>query len=294
MKGRNITNSKYRNTGVLFELLVRQITADTLSGKDSSPAMTIMQRRFNANTEMGKELQLYRAFFGNRVLSESKAIHFIDLLCEQRQKLDDRKLAKEKYELVKEIKQFYPLKEFLSSRDPNYTINASIYKTFASEVSRDIKESILNIREVANARFTLVEHLVGKYKPKRAPVAPANELINEFVQQPEDLRLLTYRVLVEKFNSKYSNLDSDQKTLLREYINNVTTVGTLASHIQKEIPRVKLEILQRAKQCDNKVTQIKLHEVAAQLDAMQHVPTIQDNHVAGLMLAYEIIKELKT
>lgn len=293
MKARNITNSKYKNTGVLFELLVRQITADTLAGRDTSPAMTIMQRRFNANTEMGKELQLYRAFFGNRVLSESKAIHFIDLLCEQRQKLDEKKLAREKYELIKDIKQHYPLKEFLSSRDPNYTINASIYKTFASEVSRDIKESILNIRDVANARFTLVEHLAGKYKPKRNASGQTAEVIKEFVQQPEDLRLLTYKVLVEKFNTKYGNLDDSQKTLLREYINNVTTVGTLKSHIQKEIPRVKAEILKLAKKCDNKVTQIKLQEVATQLDAMRSINAVEDNHVAGLMLAYEIIKELQ-
>lgn len=293
MKARNITNSKVKNSGVLFELLVRQITADTLAGKSTSPAMSIMQRRFNANTELGKEVQLYHAFFGNKPLTESKAIHFIDLLCDQRKRLDDRKLAREKYELIKEIKNHYPLKEFLSSRDPNYTLNASIYKTFAAEMSQDVKTSILNVREVANARFALVEHLAGKYKPKRPSLSTSPEVIKEFVEQDEDMRLLTYKVLVDKFNQRWGGLDDSQKTLLREYINNVTSTGTLRSHIAKEIPSVKKSIASLSKKMD-KVTQIKLNEVTSQLDAIVKESSIQDNHVVALMMAYEIIKELKS
>ena len=282
--------SKYRCTGVLFEMLVRQITADTLSNKSVSPAMSIMQRRFNTQTELGKEIQLYHAFFDNGALSESKAIDYIELICVQRKRLDERKLAQEKYDLIKDIKAHYPLKEFLASRIPNYTINASIYKTFTTEASKDVTTAILNIREVANARFTLIEHLVGQYKPKRA-VSPDSDMLREYAAKSEDLRLLTYRVMVEKFNDKYGNLDESQKNLLREYINNVTSVGTLYAYVTKEVPRVKSDLQAIAKSSKNKITQIKLTEVVVQLDKITTAKTLRDNHINALMLAYEIIRE---
>jgi len=291
MKQRNITNNKIKNCGLLFELLVRQITADTLAGKSDSPAMQIMQKRFNASTELGKELQLYHAFFGNKPLVESRAMTYINMVCEQRKKLDEKKLLREKYELIKEIKTHYPLKEFLSSRDPNYTINASIYKTFATEISQNTIDSVINIRDIANARFTLVEHLSGKYKTKQVMKETSN-MISEFTKQSEDLRMLTYKVLIEKFNKKYGTLNDNQKTLLREYINNTTTMGTLRTHISKEIPVIQETLRKLGTSCTNKITQIKLNEVSAQLDIIAKEKTIQDSHMVALMLAYEIIKEM--
>lgn len=290
MKYKSVENSKYKNTGVIFELLVRQVTADTLAGHPISEALNIMNKYFNASTELGKELQLYRAFFEGQKLTEARAIHFIDLILEQRQRLDEKKLAQEKYNLIKEIKEHYDLKNFLSAKIPEYVIHASIYKTFMTEVNRDSSLKIMNIADIAKARFTLVEHLAGRSQ-KRA-IQKSTALVEEFRQQSEDLRLLTYKLLIEKFNEKYQNLSDKQKTLLREYINNVPSTNSLYEYVKQELPTLKSELLRRTKQTKDQVLQIKLHEVASQLDTIGDKRIVKDNEVTALMIAYEIVKEI--
>lgn len=289
MRSKKINNSKYKNTGVLFELLVRQITADTLAGKPVSEALDILKKYFNASTELGKEMQLYRAFFESGKLTETKAIHFIDLVLEQRKKLDERKLAREKYDLIKEIKATYSLDEFLSTRINNYTVYASIYKTFANQTVQGQATSVVNISEVAAAKFTLVEHLLGSNKKPEAK--REDELINEFKNQTEDLRLLTYKLAVDKFNHKYSNLNDKQKALLREYIENVSNTHSLLKYVKQEIPEMRAQLTAKAKTAD-KITGIKLNEVASQLEKIGAKNTIRDNEVTAMMIAYEIIKEV--
>lgn len=289
----NIGHKKWRNTGILFELLVRQVTADTLNGLNESAALNIMKKYFNASTELGKELQLYRACFdaGYR-LTEARAIHFIDLLVEQHKTLDSRKLTREKYELIKEIKVNYDLKDFLGSKIPNYTVHASIYKTFMSESVRDNSISINNFKEVAMARFTLVEHLIRG--PQKKAALQENELLEEFRQQSEDLRLLAYKYVVDKFNEKYANLNDKQKDLLREYINNVSNTNSFAAYVRKEIPVLKTKMAKIAEKEKNKVSAIKLTEVAHQLDHIGAKREIKDNEVTALMIAWELVKEMES
>jgi hypothetical protein len=292
MKNKKISNSKYKNTGVLFELLVRQITSDTLVGKPKSAAMDIMKRYFSASTELGKEMQLYRAFFETNKLTENKAIHFVDLILAQRKKLDERKLAKEKYELIKEISNAYPLKEFLSCKLPNYIIHASIYKTFASDSAERSDTAILNINEVAEARFTLVEHLSGKSTQK--DVIRETEQLNEFKQQTEDMRLLALKLMIDKFNERFDGLNDKQKDLLREFIYNVSNTNSLTTYAKKEIPFLKESLLKGASKTKNKIMAIKINEVASQLDRIASKRVIKDADFSALMIAYEIDKELNT
>lgn len=293
MKSKTISNSKYKNTGVLFELLVRQITAETLSGKTTSPAMNIVKKYFNRKTELGKELQLYRAFFeanSSKPLTEAKALDFIDLVVEQRKCLDERKLAREKYNLIKEIKEYYDLQEFLSCRIPNYTLHASVYKTFLNEIAKDQDYKILNVKDVATARFTLVEHLINQNSKRNS--SNDNSLLEDFRKESEELRLLAYKFAIDKFNEKYANLNDKQKTLLREYINNVSSTNSLLTYVRKEIPELKKSILENIKKSKDKVISIKLNEVANQLDNIGTKNIIKDNEITALMIAYEILKEV--
>jgi hypothetical protein len=292
MKGKSIKQNKLKCTGLLFELLVRQVTSDTLAGRPISEALNIMKKYFHASTELGKEVQLYRAFFETKSLTESKAIHFIDLVVQKRNKLDERKLAREKYALVKEIGEHYPLKEFLSSKIPNYTINASIYKTFLSEALKNDDFGIMNIQDVARAKFTLIEQLTGTATKPILQEEMAG--LEEFRQQSEELRMLSYKLVIDRFNEKYSNLNDKQKGLLREYINNVTNTASLAEYVKNEIPSVKAALLEHAKNTTDKVTAIKLKEVAVQVSHLGKSSIIKDNQVTALMLAYEILKEMES
>ena len=289
MKSRRVQHSKYKNTGILFELLARQVTADTLNGREDSPAIRIIREYLRPATELGKELVLYRSLMETSNLSEPKALKLIDLVLEQRRKLNAKKLNEQKYNLVKVIKDKYPLKEFLSSKIPQYKEYASIFKTFLFESHPD-KLDVSDIGDVASARFTIVEHLTHKTSKGESK----RVLSETFREQQEDLRLLTYKILVDKFNEKYKNLDERQKVLLREYINNVSNTNSLREYINDEVPKVKKELQLKLNSIDDKVTRIKFMEVVNQLDSIKKGNTVRDNQVSALMIAYQLVKEIKS
>ncbi len=287
---KNLNHSKFKNAGILFECLVRQITVDTMENVKNSPAINIMKKYFNSTTELGKEIQLYRAFFEMNRLSESKAIQFVDVVTSQRVKLNDKQLATEKFNLIKEIKENYDLNSFLQAKIPSYKIYASIYKTFLAE-SKNF--SISNIQDIASARFTLIEHL-SKDKKISKNLVSEGEIIDAFKNQTEDLRLLSYKLILDKFNEKYQNLNIKQKLLLREYINSVSNSNTFLEYVKSEIIPLKEEISQFIKNNSNKVLIIKLNEVTAQLDKISTRKKIRDNELTAMMIVYQIVEELKS
>jgi hypothetical protein len=285
---RRVQHSKFKNTGILFELLVRQVTVDTLSDSEKSSALQLIRKYFRPETTMGKELILYRSLMDTDKLPEARANKLLEMIVKHRKKLSNRKLSEQKYELIKEVKELYPLKEFLSSKIPNYKVYASIYKTFATEGSSSDVD-ICDINDVAAARFTILEHLTQTSTEESKDKVT---LIESFKSQQEDLRLLTYKVLVDKFNEKYKNLSVEQKNLLREYINNVSNTNSLREHVNSEVPRIKQELQARLRSIDDKVVRIKLKEVISQLDNIKKGRIVRDNQVSALMVAYELVKEI--
>jgi len=285
MNRRSLQHSKYKNTGILFELLARQVTADTLNSRENSPAIHIIREYLRPSTELGKELILYRSLMETINISEPKALKLVDIVLEQRRKLSTKKLNEQKYNLVKAIKEKYPLKEFLSSKIPQYKVYASVYKTFLTETQ---EMEVVDINEITSARFTIVEHLmIPKSGDKKA-------LPESYKEQQEDLRLLTYKILVDKFNAKYKNLSGQQKVLLREYINNISNTNSLREYINSEVPKVKKELQLVLGAIDDKVTRIKIMEVINQLDGIKRGNTVRDNQVTSLMIAYQLVKEIRS
>lgn len=285
----SIKHNKLRNTGILFELLVRQITADVLENKQNGVAVKLMREFFNSKKELGKELMLYRAFFNVQNLSEQKAFQLLQLVTEQRKNLNQHALNTEKYLLIKEIKQHFNLKEFFAARIPSYKIYASIYKTFDASVN-GINDTT-TIEEIANSQFTIVEHLSGKFVNKE--LREHTELTKLIRNQEDDIRFLSYRILIERFNEKYKGLDTAQKRLLQEYIYNISNTGKLKSYVQQECKVLSASILTESKRVTDKVTRIKLSEVVTQLNKIEKVTMIKENHMTALLIGYEILKELK-
>jgi CRISPR/Cas system-associated endoribonuclease Cas2 len=284
MKPKSITHSKVKNTGILFEILVRQITLDAMNGITESFAMQLLRKYFNPTRELGKELQLYQAFNNSTVLSEIKAVQFIDLILKRRTRLDEKKLLREKYDLVRELKEHYDVNTLLNFKLPNYKLLASIYKTFLAEVTSD---DILNFTDVASAKFTLIEHLSSDRPRKKTN----STIYEEVKKQPEDLRLLTYKVMLEKFNEKHRDLNTRQKKLLREYINHVANSSTLLTFVKSEIPKLQEELINLSKNENDKVIQIKLREVADLLHTILNRKEISDSDITALMIAYQIADE---
>jgi hypothetical protein len=286
---KKIKHSKIKNTGVLFELLVRQITLEVLNGDKTENAKKIVKEFFAAGSELNKELRLYDLLLKEKYNSESKAEMFVETVSQAHSKLNQSKLTKEKYNLIKEVNSKFDLESFLSSPITNYKVLASIYKVFESKKSENY-----DIKDVFNSKITLIENIISR--PSLSNIKPQEDskLIEAYKQQDKDLRLLTYKILVETFNKKYTNLDEKQKGLLKEYINNMSNTSKFKDYISKELPNIIGELKSIKSKIQDKVTTIKLTETISVLEKMKIGKTVTDNHVSSIMLSYELIKELKS
>lgn len=277
---KKLKHSKFKNTGILFEMLVRQIAADTLNNTKSK-SIDLIKKYFNKNTELSKELELYQTLVKEKFNNDTKANQLVEAVVDTQKKLNKGQLTRQKYNLIRDIQKNYVLEEFFKSNINNYKELASIYKLFEYQLSD-------NPTDIIKTRHTLVEHITNKEKVKKEEVQ-----LNEFITQEKDIRLLTYKILVDKFNEKYSNLNAAQKNILREYINNVNNTVALKSFVHSEVPKIQTLIRKYVSTIDDKVIKIKLTETVSLLDKMKSIKTVKDNHILSMLRYYELVKELK-
>jgi len=284
---KKIKHSKFKNTGFIFELLVRQVTSEILSS-NKSVAETILKEFFNSKKELSKELKLYQYLINEKYNSESKAEQFINTILEARKRLDEKKLIKEKYNLIKEIKETYNLDEFIKSSISNYKTLASIYKLFETVTTDEQYDPT----DVVSSRFTIAENIINSsIQNKDSKIKDA--VLEEYKKQDEDLRAVSYKLLVESFNSKYKNLTNEQKSLLREYINNINNTGKLNEYVFNEVFKLTNELKEVGSKVSDKVTKIKLAETIANIKKIKSVKKIKEQHLSAMMMTYELLSELR-
>jgi hypothetical protein len=253
-----------------------------------SVAETILKEHFNAKKELSKELKLYQFLINEKYNSEVKAEKFIDTILDARKQLDEKKLIKEKYNLIKQIKETYGLDEFIKSPISNYKTLASIYKIF--EVVSTNEQ--FDPTDIVSSRFTIAENIINSsIQNKEARIKDA--VLEEYKKQDEDLRAISYKMLVESFNNKYKNLTEEQKLLLREYINNINNTGKLNEYISTEIIKLINELKEVGSKIPDKVTKIKLAETISNIRKIKSVKKIKEQHLSAMMMSYELLKELK-
>lgn len=285
---KKIKHSKVKNTGVLFELLVRQITLEVLNGDKTENAKKIVKEFFSNGKELNKELRLYELLQNEKYNSETRAEKFVDTVCEAYLKLNQEKLRKEKYNLIKSINESFDSEQFLSSPIKNYKVLASIYKVFESK-----KTEGFDIKDIFNSKITLIENITSKPLSTKKDVE--NErLVEDYKKQDKDIRLLTYKILIETFNKKYSNLDTRQKEILREYINNINNTSKFKDYYTQKLQETVKGLGLVKKNIKDKITLIKLNETISVLKAQKLGRTVSDNQVSVLMLSQELLKELKS
>ena len=279
----HIKHSKYRNTGILFELLVRQITADTLK-EGESPSVDLLKNYF-FKSELGKELKLYESITKSKILSENQASAFISTVLEQSTKLNRSVLRKEKYNLIKEIKSLYNINEFFATKVKNYTQFASIYTLIESQNSKNI----IDTKQIVDNKVNLLEHLTKSVASDEVK----NDVLSEFQTYDKDTRILTYKVLLEKFNDKYDDLSNDQKSVLKEFIESVDSTPKLRNFYNSKIKELKYAVLTEAKTLKDKVVKIKLVEVSKLLTELKKTDKVNTDNLVDLLQYYELIKEIK-
>jgi len=281
---RRIKHSKIKNTGLLFELLTRQITYDILNNSDEK-SKRIVKEFFNSKTELSKELRLFNLLLNEKQNNEQKSEKFLDVVLEAHGKINYTILSEEKYNLIKKIKESYDLNNFFSSPISNYKVLASIHKVFRAK-----KLNVNNVKDVFESRQTLVEHISKTPTEKQIK---KDKLIETYKKQEQDVRLLTYKILVEQFNKKYSKLNENQKLLLKNYINDVNNNSKFKEYYKEQIKDVVTEIKNIYNKVSDKVTKIKLRETMRVLKSQKIKREINDSQVSALMIAYELIKEIK-
>ena len=275
-----VKHSKYKNTGILFELLTRQLTSDTIAGNNPK-ALDFLKKHFNSQTELLKEYKIYYTLATQKYNKDSKATMLIETLLTAHEKLNKGQLRREKFNLIKEIKNTYNVNDFFKAKITNYKIMASIFNLIENKNATPLS--------IVNSKVTLLEHITEK------PTSIKKDVILEnFSKEDKDTRLLTYKVLLEKFNDKYSDLQDNQKTLLKEYVNSVTNSPALKSYINQEIKEVKSILGKYSQKVEDKAVAVKLTETKGMIKTLCKKTSVNDDNVINLLNYYELINELKT
>lgn len=279
-----IKHNKFRNTGLIYELLVKQTTADILSMKDS-PAISILKKYYTGKSPLVKEFKLYEFILKNKGINQAKAETILSTVTELSRKFDQNLLKKTKYNLIKEIKEHYDLEDFFSIKVRDYKPLAGLYCLMEAQNSA----SLIDPQALVDNKMTVLEHLTSSTQD---PDKVKDTLVEEFSKYDKDLRLLTYKILLEKFNEKYSTLHPEQKNLLREFINSVDSTTKLRSAVNEEMEKIRTRILSSLNKVDQ-IYQIKINEIVKGIVPISNKQKVDDETLTNLMHYYELVYELE-
>ena len=275
-----VKHSKYKNTGLLFELLVRQITTDTLDNTNS-PAIKTLKKYF-VNTELGKEYKIYEQLGNFKNLSETKSELVISSLLEAASKLDRAQIKKQRYNLIKEIKKSYDVEKFFKAKVNNYKIYAALNNLIENQSSRNITPE-----DTINNKMTLLEHLV------KEPVKTKQDtLMEEYVEYPKDIKILTHRIMLEKFNEKYDSFSSDQKAILKEVVTSIDNTSKLRDYYNTKVEEIKKDIVSKISEIEDKVLIIKLQEVIKYANPISKTKRVSNDDIVNLLQYSELLNNL--
>ena len=280
-----IKHSKYRNTGLIFELLVKQIAADTLDNKESN-AIAILKEFFAGRTTLAKEYKLYEFILRNKKVSQSKAETIISTITEVSRKLNQKLLKKQKYDLISAIKENYKLEEFFGMEVRDYKPLASLYCLLEAQNN----SNMVDPNFLVSNKCTLLEHLTSKNQNENEV---KDSLIEEYSKYDKDLKMLTFKILLEKFNNKYKDLLPEQKNILKEFITSVNSNRRLFNLVNKELDNILKEVNSLIKKVKDDVVKIKLQEVVRGIKPLKKSEKVNDTHLVNLMQYYDLVNELK-
>lgn len=276
-----LKHNKLKNSGLLFELLVRQVATDALSNKDSE-AVNILKKYFY-NTDLLKEYKIYKTLATAKNQSEIQADILINACVESYKKLNKKNLREQKYNLIAEVKKNYKEEDFFKSKVDNYKILASVYLLLEMQNAESI-----NPKQYSDCKITLLEHItVPKTEEKDAD-------LEKFASYDKGTRSLIYNMFLQKLQEKYETLDVNQKSLLREYINNISTSDKLRLYCNEQVKIIKEEVagIVKDKEKDS-ARKVKLLEISSFLNDIPVNKSVSDADINNMLYYYELLKKYK-
>jgi len=274
-------HSKHKNIGIIFELLSRQVVSDILSNKKSS-AINIIRRNFTKDSEISKELTLYKNIVEFQKKEKSTASKFLDIILEQRKSLDALKLKREKYKLLGEIKAAYTGGDFFNSRINNYKILASIYQIFENQAAT-------NPTKYIDCYEIIIESII------KQPITETEESksVKIWESQPEEIKQLAFSMIIEKFNEKYKNLIPKQRTLISKFINENPDTTEFKNYVINECVSIQIKLDKIHESLQDSALKIKLKEARQLLNNIVTAKFIKEEYLGAMLSYYELIKVLK-
>jgi hypothetical protein len=280
-----LKHNKFKNSGILFELLTRQITADIMSNKDSA-AVDIVKKYFSKG-ELIKEYKIYQALTKATSLNESKAESIISAAIKLSERLNRTALRKEKYNLIKEIKNHYDLEEFFKAKIHNYKAYAAVYNLIEAQTTLEFVDPSF----VIDNKVTLLEFLTKQDIDKDKV---ENQVMLEYASQDKATRALISKLMIEKFNAKYADLIPEQRDVLRVYINNISNTVSLKEYINKSLKEIKQTLNSLQGKVKDQRTQIKLTELSSIIKPLEKNEQVKDEDILNILQFHELIHEIKS
>ena len=281
-----IKHTEYKNTGIIFELLVKQIAADTLNNRDSK-AVGIIKKHFTGKTSLVREFKLYEFILKNKGIGQNKAETILSTITEVSRKINQRTLKKQKYALISDIREGYKVEEFFGIQTPDYKALASLYCLLEAQNNNNVVDP----QYLVSYKSTLLEHLTTKKQDKNNV---KDTLIEEYSKYDKDLKLLTFKILLEKFNQNYKDLLPEQKNILKEFITSVNSQTRLRNIVNEELNKISETVAKLSSRVKDEVVKIKLDEVSKAITPISKKDRITDNHLINLMQYYDLVNELKS
>ena len=149
---------------------------------------------------------------------------------------------------------------------------------------------LVNPQVFVDNKTTILEHLTELQQDENKV---RQSLIEEYGTYEKDLKLLTYKILLEKFNNKYKNLLPEQKNILKEFITSVDSTNKIREFVNRELTKVYEEISKLVPSVTDDIVKIKLQEVADNIALLTNKERVNDDTLALLMQYYELIKEIR-
>ena len=280
-----LKHNKFKNTGILFELLTRQITADIMSNKESA-AVDIVKKYFSRG-ELTKEYKLYQTLTKAVSISEAKAETIVSSTIKLSERLNRTALRKEKYNLIKEIKEHYDLEEFFKAKIHNYKAYAAVYNLIEAHISLEFIEPSFIVENKVTLLEFLTQQNVNKNKIE-------DQVMLEYASQDKATRELISKIMIDKFNEKYANLLPEQREVLKTYINKVSNTVSLRDYVNESFIQIKKSLVTLNAKVTDQRTQIKLKELQSIIQPIDKNESVKDEDILNLLQFHELIHEIKS